>query len=93
MTARTRHFPIIDFGGRNGVNFPFNLSKIILDRLKWSRNALFPLNHGSSRVTAKKRHFLIIGFGEGVVSKIVASGNPRLRTPQVYTAWSGSNVK
>ena len=29
MKAKTRHFPITDFGGRGGLNVPFNLSKIV----------------------------------------------------------------
>ena len=29
VKAKTRHFPITDFGGRGGLNFPFNLSKIV----------------------------------------------------------------
>ena len=29
MKAKTRHFPITDFGGRGGLNFPFNWSKIV----------------------------------------------------------------
>ena len=29
MKAKTRHFLIIDFGGRGGLNVPFNLSKIV----------------------------------------------------------------
>ena len=30
MKAKTRHFPITDFGGRGGLNVPFNLSKIVV---------------------------------------------------------------
>ena len=29
MKAKTRHFAITDFGGRGGLNVPFNLSKIV----------------------------------------------------------------
>ena len=29
VKAKTRHFPITDFGGRGGLNVPFNLSKIV----------------------------------------------------------------
>ena len=31
--AKTRHFPVNDFGGRGGLNFPFNLSKIVVSSL------------------------------------------------------------
>ena len=31
MKAKTRHFPITDFGGRGGLNFPLNLSKIVAE--------------------------------------------------------------
>ena len=31
MKAKTRHFPITDFGGRGGLNVPFNLSKTVGD--------------------------------------------------------------
>ena len=35
--AKTRHFPILDLGGRGGLGFPFILSKIaILDKIKWN---------------------------------------------------------
>ena len=27
--AKTRHFPILDLGGRGGLGFPFILSKIV----------------------------------------------------------------
>ena len=29
MKAKTRHFPITEFGGRGGLNLPFHLSKIV----------------------------------------------------------------
>ena len=28
--AKTRHFPILDLGGRGGLGFPFILSKIVV---------------------------------------------------------------
>ena len=37
MKAKTRHFPITDFGGRGGLNVPFNLSKIVDDLENRSR--------------------------------------------------------
>ena len=37
MKAKTRHFPITDFGGRGGLNVPFNLSKIV-EVVKYSSN-------------------------------------------------------
>ena len=35
MKAKTRHFPIIDFGGRGDLNVPFNLSKIVVRTLAY----------------------------------------------------------
>ena len=32
--AKTRHFPILDLGGRGGLGFPFILSKIVALRRK-----------------------------------------------------------
>ena len=34
MKTKTRHFPITDFGGRGGLNVPFNLSKIVAKELR-----------------------------------------------------------
>ena len=34
MKAKTRHFPITDFGWRGGLNVPFNLSKIVVPARK-----------------------------------------------------------
>ena len=34
VKAKTRHCPITDFGGRGGLNFPFNLSKIVVTSLE-----------------------------------------------------------
>ena len=31
--AKTRHFPILDLGGRGGLGFPFILSKIVGKRI------------------------------------------------------------
>ena len=37
MKAKTRHFLIIDFGGRGGLNVPFNLSKIVAPQYLYSK--------------------------------------------------------
>ena len=34
--AKTRHFPILDLGGRGGLGFPFILSKIVGRSLLWA---------------------------------------------------------
>ena len=45
--AKTRHFPILDLGGRGGLGFPFILSKIaILDKIKWNSKPPSPPNQG-----------------------------------------------
>ena len=36
--AKTRHFPILDFGGAGGPGFPFILSKIV-SKVSRSRNS------------------------------------------------------
>ena len=45
MKAKTCHFPITDFGGRGGLNVPFNLSKIValltVEEITWCVGHVF----------------------------------------------------
>ena len=65
MKAKTRHFPITDFGGRGGLNVPFNLSKIVDNlvqfcsgRARWGSSGLF-LNSKTANTSLFHNSFFI----------------------------------
>ena len=57
VKAKTRHFPITDFGGRGGLNVPFNLSKIV-DILSSAQVLFLPLALDQNYRMYHSVHFL-----------------------------------
>ena len=58
MKAKTRHFPITDFGGRGGLNVPFNLSKIVSEPLLGVTSSIWG-NHDTKSALVRSKNYII----------------------------------
>ena len=62
--TETRHFPHLWIGGRGGLNFSFEMSKIaILDRIKWEITPPLPPIQWWIRAKTETRHFPHLWIG------------------------------